>query len=116
MTSTLTFARISDSTAEICWLMSLVGSTGLNVTSLYFFAWPSAFLAIAAIQPWSAAGAENPMVTCLPCLSLSPPSDPAWAAGLGSSSLLLVQAAARLPAATTAPPNRTPLRVGRGPC
>src|SRR5690606_6394025 len=78
----------------------------------------SAFLATAAIQPWSAAGAENPMVTCLPALSLSPASVPAWGFPPPEtpSSVLLVQAAARPPAARAAPPSRRCGRLGRGPC
>jgi hypothetical protein len=38
----------------------------LNVTSEYLPACALALLVIAAIQPWSAAGAENPIVTFLP--------------------------------------------------
>ncbi len=58
---------ISVSTCEICWLTSLVPSTmfGFDVgqrgrrSSL-------ALSVIAAIQPWSAAGAEKPILTILP--------------------------------------------------
>jgi hypothetical protein len=80
-TSTPTFCWTSDSTAEICWLMSLVGSTGLKVTSEYCLAAAAAFFAMAAIQPWSAAGAENPIVTGVPGWSL-PPVAAGWAAAV----------------------------------
>ena len=63
---------ISVSTAAICWVMSLVGFTASNVTSEYWAAWALALLAIAAIQPWSAAGAEKPMVTAGPDAVLAP--------------------------------------------
>ena len=63
ITSASTFWLIRVSIAAICWVMSLVGFTGANVTSGYFAAWAWAFAAMAAIQPWSAAGAEKPIVT-----------------------------------------------------
>ena len=58
----------------VCWLTSLVPSTALKVTSVYSPACALALVVMAAIQPWSAAGAEKPMVIALPGVSLSPPS------------------------------------------
>jgi len=72
---------ISVCTAAICCAMSLVGLTGSNVTSEYCLACAAALFAMAAIQPWSAAGAENPMVTALPGAALSPPAAPTLAPG-----------------------------------
>ena len=50
---------------------------------------------MAPIQPWSACGAENPMVMALPGLSLSVPPVLTlaawWRRGVAASSLLLVQ-------------------------
>ncbi len=112
ITRALTLAAISDSTAEICWLMSLVGSTGLNSTSEYCLACDSAFLAMAAIQPWSAAGAEKPMTTLVPGWSLSVPAEVACGAAEAGAAAgsLLVQALTRAPAPTTAPLTRNPRR------
>ena len=109
ITMTLTFLLISVSTAAICWAMSLVGLTGSNVTSSYWAAWALALLAMAAIQPWSAAGAEKPMVTCLPFAALSPAATATFAVLASSSLELLVQAAS---AATdrAPPPRRKPRR------
>ena len=81
ITSALTFWLISVSMAAICWVMSLVGFTGANVTSGYFAAWAWAFAAMAAIQPWSAAGAEKPIVTGRPGSALAPPPGAAFGAG-----------------------------------
>ena len=71
ITSASTFWLIRVSIAAICWVMSLVGFTGANVTSGYFAAWACAFAAMAAIQPWSAAGAEKPIVTGRPGSALA---------------------------------------------
>src|SRR6185312_230819 len=114
-TSALTFLLISVSTAAICWVMSLVGFTASNVTSEYWAACALALLAIAAIQPWSAAGAENPMVTAGPAAVLAPAvgaaTDPAGAAGV-----LLVQALSAAPAPSPSAPRSTLRRPrsGRG--
>src|SRR5690606_7425353 len=117
ITRTSTLAWISDSTAEICWLMSLVGSTGRNSTSGYRFAISSAVFAIAAIHPWSAAGAENPITTLGPGWSLSVPARAACWAGVDElcAGSLPVQAVSRAPAPTAAPPSRKPRRP-RGRC
>jgi hypothetical protein len=66
ITSALTFWLISVSTWLICWLTSLLPSTAFSVTSSYCSACALAFVVMAAIQPWSAAGAEKPIVTSLP--------------------------------------------------
>src|SRR6185436_6577279 len=66
------FWAMSDSTAGRCSVTSLPAATGTNVTSLYFFACASAFAVMAAIQPWSAAGAEKPILMALPGVVLSP--------------------------------------------
>jgi hypothetical protein len=60
---------------------------------------------IAAIQPWSAAGAEKPMTTFVPAaaLALSLVAVFTWAVFRGS---LLVQAVSRAPAPTAALPNK----------
>ena len=63
---------MSVSIEEICLVTSLVASTGSNVTSEYCLACASAFLLIAAIQPWSPCGPEKPIVTSLPGAALSP--------------------------------------------
>src|SRR4051794_8465714 len=113
MTSALTFLLISVSTAAICWAMSLVGLTPSNVTSLYWPAWSWAFLAIAAIQPWSAAGAEKPMVTAAPGVALSPPVAPTLAvlpAAGAVAGALLVQAVSAAPAPRPRAPVRNPRR------
>ena len=80
--------------------MSLVGFTASNVTSGYWPACALALLAIAAIQPWSAAGAEKPMVDRLARRGVA-----AGGAGRGagpacraSAGVLLVQAASAAPA------------------
>src|SRR3954452_12402478 len=85
ITSALTFWLIRVSIAAICWVMSLVGFTGANVTSGYFAAWAWAFSAIAAIQPWSAAGAEKPIVTGRPGAELGPAAAPPLGAGAGAA-------------------------------
>src|SRR5829696_10098069 len=108
ITSELTFLAMSVSIEEICLVTSLVASTGSYVTSEYFLAWVSAFLLIAAIQPWSPCGPEKPIVTSLPGAALSPAGAAAWplfsAAGVSGS--LLVQAARTAPAPTTPPTAR----------
>ncbi len=68
MASTLSLMKVS--TWLICWLASLVPSALFSVTSEYFFASARAELLIAASQPWSAAGPENPMTIFLPGSSL----------------------------------------------
>ena len=54
-----------DSAAR-CAAASSPAATAFSVTSEYVSACALALLVMAAIQPWSAAGAENPMVTALP--------------------------------------------------
>src|SRR5262245_23837304 len=71
-TMTSGFCEISDSTAGRCSVTSLPAATGTNVTSLYLLACASALAVMAAIQPWSAAGAEKPILMALPGAVLSP--------------------------------------------
>ena len=79
--------------------MSLVGFTASNVTSGYWPAWALALLAIAAIQPWSAAGAEKPMVTVGPDPALAPALGAAtFPVGAGPAGVLLVHAVSAAPA------------------
>src|SRR6185503_10179866 len=61
---------------------------------------------MARIQPWSAAGAENPMVTALPGAALSPVFTLVWPELSVFLSLLEVQAARTAPALMAAPPKR----------
>src|SRR3954468_19478669 len=114
MTSALTFLLISVSTAAICWAMSLVGFTGSKVTSENCPAWVWALLAMAAIQPWSAAGAEKPMVTGAPGVALSPPVAATLApvAGGAEAGALLVHAVSATPAPMPSEPSRKPRRPG----
>src|SRR5690349_4940459 len=67
--STLSLMNVS--TCEIWRLTSLVPSATFSSTSSYLAACALADLVIEPIQPWSAAGAEKPMTTFLPDLSLS---------------------------------------------
>jgi hypothetical protein len=89
--STLSLMNVS--TWLIWKLTSLVPSTTRSSTSEYLPASALAALVIAAIQPWSAAGAEKPMTTFLPGSSLAtftPPwFPPPW---LVFSGVLPVQA------------------------
>src|SRR5882757_7936757 len=110
ITSASTFLLIRVSTAPICWVMSLVGFTASNVTSLYRPAWACAFFAMAAIQPWSAAGAENPMVTARPGAALSPAGGAEPAPGPAAGAALLVHAVSAAPAPTPSAPVRNPRR------
>ena len=111
ITITSTFLLINVSTAPICWVMSLVGFTASNVTSLYWPAWACAFFAMAAIQPWSAAGAENPMVTGRPGAAASPPGAAAPGAGAeAAGGALLVHAVSAMPAPTPSAPVSNPRR------
>src|SRR3954454_14157908 len=66
--STLSLMKVS--TWLIWVLTSLVPSATWSLTSLYFSAEALAAFVMPAIQPWSAAGAEKPMVTVLPVSSL----------------------------------------------
>src|SRR3954452_9847126 len=66
--STLSLMKVS--TWLICVLTSLVPSATFRSTSSYFSASAFAAFVMPAIQPWSAAGAEKPMVTVSPDLSL----------------------------------------------
>jgi hypothetical protein len=91
------------STWLICVATSLVPSATCRSTSSYSSAAARAASVMPAIQPWSAAGAEKPMVTVSPGSSLSlaaallsPPPSP------DSSGVLLVQPASRTPAPTSA--------------
>src|SRR3954468_24486729 len=113
ITSASTFWLIRVSIAAICWVMSLVGLTGANVTSGYLPAADCAFAAIAAIQPWSAAGAEKPIVTGRPGAELGPAAPPPLGAGGGAAAggALLVHAASAAPAPTARAPERKPRRA-----
>ena len=110
-TSALTFLLINVSTAAICCVMSLVGFTASNVTSEYWAACALALLAIAAIQPWSAAGAEKPMVTAGPDAVLAPAVGAATLPA-GAAGVLLVQALSAAPAPSPSAPRST-LRLPR---
>src|SRR3954447_12365848 len=115
MTSESTFLSISVWTWLICWLTSLLPSTACRVTSLCFAAWPLALVVMAAIQPWSAAGAEKPMVTALPGVSL--PLGAAAAAEdvvVDDAALLLVHAVRAAPAPRAPAPRSRPRRPSRG--
>src|SRR3954453_1818998 len=97
--STLSLMKVS--TWLICVLTSLVPSATFRSTSLYFSASDFAAFVMPAIQPWSAAGAEKPMVTVSPDLSLLlvallPPLLPELAG------VFPVQPARRAPAPTSA--------------
>src|SRR4051794_41968251 len=95
--------------------MSLVGFTGENVTSGNFSAAACALAAMAAIQPWSAAGAEKPMVTARPGAELGPAAGPPLGAGGGAAcGVLLVHAASAAPAPTARAPERKPRRGRKG--
>src|SRR4051794_33060100 len=112
ITSALTFWLIRVSIAAICWVMSLVGFTGENVTSGNFSAAACALAAMAAIQPWSAAGADKPMVTARPGAELGPAAAPPLGAGGGAAcGVLLVHAASAAPAPTARAPERKPRRA-----
>src|SRR4051794_8550841 len=96
--STLSLMNVS--TWLIWVLTSLVPSATCSWTSSYFSASALAALVIPAIQPWSAAGAEKPMVTVSPLSSLElaalpPPLEEELSAGE-----LLVQPATRAVAPT----------------
>ena len=67
--STLSLMKVS--TWLICWLGSLVPSALLSSTSEYFLASSIAELLMAASQPWSAAGPENPRTIFSPGSSLA---------------------------------------------
>src|SRR4051794_36204809 len=69
MASTPSLMKVS--TWLIWVLTSLVPSATCSSTSSYLSATAFAALVMPAIQPWSAAGAENPMVTVSPDSSLS---------------------------------------------
>src|ERR1700753_2583803 len=90
---------------------SAPASTDFSSTSEYAAACALALLVIAAIQPWSAAGAEKPMVTFSPdaALGLALASVLVFTCAVLSGSLL-VQAVRRARAPTAAPPNRMRLR------
>ncbi len=100
-TMTSGFCEMSASTAGRCSVTSLPAATGTKVTSLYFFAWALALAVMAAIQPWSAAGAEKPTLMALPGVVLSPWLSMVWF-GLSSVSLP-VQAVSSTPAPTADP-------------
>src|SRR3954469_8557789 len=116
MTSASTFLSISVWTWLICWLTSLLPSTACSVTSLCLAAWFLALVVMAAIQPWSAAGAEKPMVTALPGVSL--PLGAAAAAEdvvVDDAALLLVHAVRAAPAPRAPAPRSRPRRPRIGP-
>src|SRR4051794_7981405 len=114
MTSASTFLSISVWTWLICWLTSLLPSTACRVTSLCLPAWLFALVVMAAIQPWSAAGAEKPIVTALPGVSLPLPPEPEAAGAAAdvveAAGSLLVQAASAAPAPIAPTPNNSPRR------
>ncbi len=85
--STLSLMKVS--TWLICWLASLVPSAVFSSTSEYFLASAIAELLMAASQPWSAAGPENPITTFLPGSSLFDVAL-AWPLSLPLSSVSLV--------------------------
>src|SRR5690349_24127200 len=64
---------MSDCSAAIWAGASFPASTALRVTSENLAAWAFALAVMAPIQPWSAAGAEKPIVTALPGASLLEP-------------------------------------------
>src|SRR4051794_14674947 len=115
MTSASTFLSISVWTWLICWLTSLLPSTACRVTSLCLAAWSLALVVMAAIQPWSAAGAENPRVTALPGVSPPPPAEVAEDVAADDATLLLVQAVRAAPAPRAPAPNSRPRRPRSGP-
>src|SRR3954451_24236872 len=117
MTSESTFLSISVWTWLICWLTSLLPSTACRVTSLCLAAWSLALVVMAAIQPWSAAGAEKPMVTALPGVSLPLPLDAALAEDVvaDDAALLLVHAVRAAPAPRAPAPRSRPRRPRIGP-
>src|SRR3954469_8975100 len=109
MTIAFGFCWISDWIAAICAGASLPGSTGTSLTSGYLAACALALLVIAAIQPWSAAGAVNPIVTVLPAWALLPPDTLVWPL-LSLELSLDVQPGSRTPAPRADPPSRNPRR------
>src|SRR5687768_15053678 len=99
--STLSLMNVS--TWLIWRLTSLVPSTTRSSTSEYLPASALAALVIAAIQPWSAAGAENPITTFLPGSSLATFTPPPWLPPPWFCGVLPVHAAsASVKAASTA--------------
>src|SRR3954451_9493912 len=108
ITSASTFWLIRESIAAICWVMSFVGFTGASVTSGYLAASAWAFAAMPAIQPWSAAGAEKPIVTGRPgAAGAAPPAvGPPAAGAAAGGGVLLVHAASAAPAPTATAPAR----------
>src|SRR3954467_2431581 len=114
MTSESTFLSISVWTWLICWLTSLLPSTACRVTSLCLAAWSLALVVMAAIQPWSAAGAEKPMVTALPGVSLAAGAAPVEDVVVDEATLLLVHAVRAAPAPRAPAPRSRPRRPSRG--
>ena len=116
MTMTSTPLLMSVSTWLICWLTSLVPSTASRVTSEYSPAVLLALVVMAPIQPWSASGAEKPMVIASPGVSLPLPvpvsvEPDVVAAALvaaASSLSLLVQPARATPAPIAPAPEQEP--------
>src|SRR4051794_21768902 len=115
ITRVSTFLSISVWTWLICWLTSLLPSTACRVTSLCFAAWSLALVVMAAIQPWSAAGAENPRVTALPGVSPPPPAEVDEDVAADDATLLLVHAVRAAPAPRAPAPKSRPRRPRRGP-
>src|SRR4051812_36284217 len=115
MTSALTRLSISVWTWLICWLTSLLPSTACKVTSLCFAAWSLALVVMAAIQPWSAAGAEKPMVTALPGVSLPLAAAVDADVAVDDATLLLVHAVRAAPAPRAPAPRSRPRRPRSGP-
>jgi hypothetical protein len=110
--STITsgFSAISVRSAASWAAASTPASTVLNVTSSNDSACALALLVIAAIQPWSAAGAEKPIVTSLPAWAFALSPSPLICASFGSASLL-VHAVSSAPAPSAAPPNSSRRRL-----
>src|SRR3954454_9060431 len=117
MTMTSTFLAIRVWMAAIWAATSLVACTGCRLTSEYLADSVTAFLAMAPVQPWSAAGEEKPIVTVFPGVSLPlvPPLPAAAAAALvvGDDALLdlLLQAVSAAAAPSPVAPNRNPRRA-----
>ena len=112
---TSTFLLISVSTWLICWLTSLVPSTASRVTSEYCPAWLLALVVMAPIQPWSACGAEKPMVTCLPggrCRRRTRPGGVARLAGVVPLLLLVQAVSSGAGAERAAAPSSEPAATG----
>src|SRR3954468_14473767 len=115
ITRVSTFLSITVWNWLLCWLTSLLPSTACSVTSLCLAAWSLALVVMAAIQPWSAAGAEKPMVTALPGVPLPLAAALAEAVVADDAALLLVHAVRAAPAPRAPAPKSRPRRPSSGP-